>query len=160
MSGVNQLSANPQTPWFVSSSVSTRNILYHLPRGQILSPRLRVIGATLAHGVVAPARQPICSLASGTTNLCQNRLYGGIHNVDYGSRRLAGRYDNLMPESTISLHSGTKNFATDSSYWLTGITYVQCTLGIWVLRTVYTYRYDQGDGISGHRGTTQPEMCY
>jgi hypothetical protein len=39
-------------------------------------------------------------------------------------------------------------------------TYVQCTFGIWVLRTVYTYSYDQGDGILGHGVTTQPEMCY
>ncbi len=38
------------------------------------------------HRVVVPGRQPICSLA--------------------------GRYDNLMPESTISLQSGTKNFST------------------------------------------------
>ncbi len=55
------------------------------------------------------------------------------YNVDSGSRRLAGRYDNPMPESTISIHSGTKNLATDSSCWLTNV----CTVHNWDLGITY-----------------------
>jgi hypothetical protein len=86
--------------------------------------------------VVRPAS--LCSLACRYDKpMPESTLWGD--KVESGSRRLAGRYDNPVPKSTISLHTRTKNLAADSLCWLTGITYVQCTLGIWVLHTVHTY---------------------